>query len=60
MPFTPKLRYCMNTAIDLKEIRHPQTVMKELGITYEAAEPYPIADCWIFYNCSNVPEVLPE
>lgn len=41
------------------ENRHPQIVMKELGITYQHATPQSIADQWWFWNCKNVPEKLP-
>ncbi len=39
---------------------HPQVQMKNLGITYQQATPQSIADCWWFWNCENVPDVLPE
>lgn len=42
------------------EFRHPQLVMKELNIEYKYAEPNPIADCWIFLDCSNIPDELPN
>ncbi len=42
------------------ENRHPQIVMKELGITYKKSEGVAIRDAWFFYDCSNVPEKLPE
>jgi hypothetical protein len=38
---------------------HPQTVMRELGITYQHATPQSLADQWYFWNCENVPEKLP-
>jgi len=40
---------------------HAQKVMENIGIKYEDCEPFPIADCWIFYGCS-VPDgvELPE
>jgi len=42
------------------ENRHPQVLMKELGISYTHATPQSIADQWWFWNCSNVPIVLPR
>ena len=39
---------------------HPQMVMKALGITYQKAVPQSIADGWQFYNCENVPDILPD
>lgn len=54
------LRYCLITAsMDCDENRHAQTVMRELGITYERATPQSICDQWWFWNCENIPEVLP-
>ncbi len=43
-----RYRYCANTAIDSGEPRHPQQVMGELFASVTDAEPYPVADCWIF------------
>lgn len=40
--------------------RHPQIVMKELGITYQHAVPQSVADCWQFFNCENIPKQLPR
>jgi len=55
------LSYNLVTAsMDFNENRHAQTVMRELGITYQHATPQSIADCWWFWNCSDVPTVLPE
>jgi len=50
----------MQTAFqDCNERRHPQIVMKELGITYDEGVPQSICDQWWFFNCSNLPKVLP-
>ncbi len=55
------LRFDMMVAnLDCKEIRHPQTVMKELGISYTHATPQSIGDQWWFWNCDGFPEKLPE
>lgn len=40
--------------------RHAEQVMRDLGITYQHATPQSMYDCWIFWNCKNVPEVLPR
>ena len=40
--------------------RHPQKVMKELGITYQHATPQSIGDQWWFWNCKNIPDDLPD
>jgi len=49
----------MTAGIDYKENRHPQKVMKELGITYQHATPQSLYDCWQFWNCENIPSNLP-
>ncbi len=33
--------------------------MKRLGITYQHATPQSMGDQWWFWNCENVPDVLP-
>ena len=38
---------------------HPQKIMEKLGIVYQHSTPESIADCWIFWNCENVPIELP-
>lgn len=40
--------------------KHPQLVMKELGITYRHSTPQSISDEWWFWNCENIPDVLPK
>ncbi len=42
------------------ETDHPQSVMKKLGIVYQHSTPQSIADCWIFWNCENIPDILPK
>ncbi len=42
------------------EHKHAQTVMSDLGISYERAVPQSMTDCWVFYGCSNIPEDLPS
>lgn len=42
------------------EIKHPQKVMEDLGITYKDATPQSIADQWWFWDCENVPAELPK
>jgi len=39
---------------------HPQDVMLKMGIAYEHATPQTIGDQWWFWNCTNIPAVLPE
>lgn len=54
------LRFDLITAqMDCNEKRHAQEVMGELGITYQHATPQSISDSWWFWNCENVPAVLP-
>lgn len=40
--------------------KHPQEVMKDLGIKYQVATPQSIADAWWFWNCINIPDELPS
>jgi hypothetical protein len=54
------LRFSMMSAFYCNEKRHPQVVMKELGIAYQHSTPQSIADQWWFWNCENVPETLPK
>lgn len=45
------LRYdCMDANLS-GEKRHPQEVMREIGITYERAIPQSMAGQWWFFNC---------
>lgn len=53
------LRYCMYSA-DKHGGGHPQEVMKNLGISYQHATPQRMGDQWWFWNCKDLPEVLPE
>jgi len=55
-----KLRFSSFGAALANENRHPQKVMKELGISYTTAIPQPVADQWLFLDCQNIPEKLPE
>lgn len=34
---------------------HAQDAMRHMGITYALAEPHSISDCWVFYDCQNIP-----
>lgn len=54
------IRYCLNTANASGNFIHPQLMIKELGIKYEAGYPVPVADCWIFEGCFSLPEELPS
>ena len=55
------LRYClMEAGLGCNEDRHPQMVMKELGITYQHSTPQSIGDQWWFWNCENIPEITPS
>ena len=38
---------------------HPQIGMRELGISYEHSTPQSIGDCWWFWDCKNIPDILP-
>lgn len=48
------LRYCIYRACLEKEQRHPQEVMRSLGIKYEHATPMSVFDMWVFWLC-NIP-----
>lgn len=55
------LRYnLMEAGLGCNENRHPQVVMKALGITYTEATPQSMGDQWWFWNCGNVPTELPS
>lgn len=53
------LNFSLYAAYDSGENRHPQDVMRGLGITYAIATPQSIFDSWWFWGCENVPETLP-
>ena len=53
------LRFDMRDAYESGATKHPQKVIKELGITYQHATPIMIADQWWFWNCENIPNPLP-
>ena len=38
---------------------HPQKAMSAMGITYQHATPQSMGGQWWFWNCENIPEVLP-
>lgn len=54
------LRFCMYTACKTGLVGHPQQIMKALGITYQHAVPQSITDSWEFWNCKNIPDILPS
>lgn len=54
------LRYDLMDAHASGEARHPQDVIAALGIAYQHATPQSITDEWWFWNCENVPSVLPS
>ncbi|HBM7586558.1 TPA: hypothetical protein LZ306_003340 [Enterobacter bugandensis] len=47
------LRYDCASAGYAGEARHPQVVMRELGITYELAIPQSLGDQWWLFNCDH-------
>ena len=58
---TNHLRYdIMKAGLECNENRHPQVVIRELGITYQEATPQSICDQWWFWNCGNLPKKLPD
>lgn len=42
------------------EEKHPEEVMKSLGISYQHATPQSMFDAWQFWNCENLPSSLPS
>lgn len=56
---TVHLRFDLYGAWDKDETRHPQEVMKSLGITYRYGVPQSLYDCWWFLDCQNVSRTLP-
>jgi hypothetical protein len=53
------IRFDLMVAPDHNETRHPQLAMKDMGITYQHATPQSLGDQWWFWNCENVPDILP-
>lgn len=39
---------------------HPIELMKSLGITYQHITPKTILEQYWFWNCENIPNILPE
>jgi len=39
---------------------HPQKVMKGMGISYQYSHCQPVFDQWWFWNCENIPSLLPS
>lgn len=54
------LKYCYRAASDCGIAVHAQKRMRELGITYQHSTPQSIADSFWFWNCENIPEILPK
>ena len=55
------LRYSyMIATMTLKDNRHAQEVIRDLGIIYQHATPQTLGDQWWFWNCENIPNELPE
>lgn len=52
--------YSMQGAGMAGESRHPQLVMKDMGITYVHCVPQSISDSWWFFGCENFPESSPN
>lgn len=53
------LRLSLQSLNEAGITEHAQTVMKNLGITYQVSTPQSIYDSWWFWNCENVPDPLP-
>ena len=53
------LKYDMIDALHLGEKRHAQVFMKDSGITYTHSVPQSMLDCFWFFNCENIPNIIP-
>ena len=63
------LRFCLMTAHYKKELMsdsdfrlgsmHAQKAMREMGISYQHSTPQSMGDQWWFWNCGNLPDMLP-
>ena len=53
------LKFDLRTAYDSGATKHPQHEISALGIIYQRSTPQSMGNCWWFWNCENVPEVLP-
>lgn len=54
------LRYDLYAAALARENRHPEVVMRELGITYQDATPQPTGAQWLLWDCENLPAAMPK
>ena len=54
------LDYDMTGALMAGEKRPPAIVMRELGIRYEDSLMQSLFDAVWYYNCTNIPENLPD
>jgi hypothetical protein len=50
----------MISAFNNEVNKHPQLVMRELGIAYLYSVPQSMGDCWEFWCCENTPNELPS
>ena len=57
---TKHLIYDLWTADNMGVNGHPLDIMAGLGITYQHATPQSISDSWWFWNCENIPDLLPD
>ena len=49
------LKVCYGRGVD----KHAQTIMKDLKISYQYCTPQPMGDQFWFWNCKNIPDILP-
>lgn len=54
------LRFKLRNASECGVKEHPQVVMRQLGIDYQMATPQSLGDQWWFWNCTNLPNPLPD
>ena len=47
--------------VNYREVtEHAQKIMKDLGITWQVSTAQSITDSYWFWNCENVPGILPK
>ena len=52
--------FCELAASAVGENRHPQIVMRDLGVSWLLSTPQSISNQWWFWCCNGLPEPLPE
>lgn len=53
------LVYCVRTAVENNALIYPAAQVEKLGIFYNTYSVEHIADVWLFFGCTNIPNPLP-